>query len=49
MPESMAKMSVSVLIPLIKNSTCFEIIRPLMHPSEDEMARIFTSILCEKK
>lgn len=49
MPESMSMMSVSVLLQLIKNTTCFEIIRPLMHPSEDEVIRIFTSILCEKK
>jgi hypothetical protein len=34
---------------LIKNSACFEITRPLEHQSEDEMTRIFTSILGEKK
>jgi hypothetical protein len=49
MPESMAKLSVGVLLQLIKNSACFEITRPPEHQSEDEMTRIFTSILGEKK
>lgn len=49
MPDCMSKRSVSLLSQLVKQSSCFEIKRPLMQQSEDDMIGIFTSILGEKK
>lgn len=49
MPDQMSSMSVSLLSQLVKNSSCFEIIRPLIHQSQNDIIDIFTSILGEKK